>query len=107
MGLEAGSQGPVAVVRSSMSRQRHRRSQTTVHWSPGSDFPYQRVSVFARHADVADEEIGTTCFEHTDRVFYRYGSNGLGSGVAHDRLDQLARFGVVLDDQHRDAPEGL
>ena len=103
MALKAGSQRPVAVARSGMGGQRHGRSPTAIHGTPASDSPYQRVSIFARHADVADEEIATTPVEDVDRFSRRCSNDCFGASVADNHLEQLARFSVIVDDQHGDA----
>src|SRR5437762_5050571 len=96
--LEAGGNGPLAIGGARIGRQRDGRHRVAVQRPNAME---QRVAVFVGQADIDDQHVGPDGGHALDRLGRRRGAGDVGAGALQHPHNQLARIGVVLDDENR------
>ncbi len=103
--VETRPQSLHPVFRSRVGGQRYGgRSRPALRFQR-ADLRDERVTVFPRHADVADEDVGPLRLQSLQRL--RGGRRGADEGAAllQHMLDEIARIDLVVDDHHPQAAE--
>src|SRR5215218_10378164 len=98
--LEAGRQCPFAVLLARERRERDGGRAAALVVAERAQAPDQRVAVLAWHADVAEQYVGRLIAYRSERLVGGRRERDLGAALTKHVLDQFARVGIVVDDEH-------
>lgn len=103
--LETGAQGAEAIFFARVRGERDGGEGATVGGGQAADAADERVAVFVGHRDVADDQVGAVArVSRCDAVERGAGAGGdvnAGAESFEQARDDLARVGLVIDDENR------
>src|SRR2546425_7419208 len=103
--LEPCREGSRSVFGPRVGRHGKGRHRAPVFPLPLPELLNEHVAVVTWKADVADQNVGTPLFHLLEGLLRVGGRRDIGAGGTQDHAHQLARVGLVIDDEDAEAPQ--